>query len=223
MKKIMASIGKKNIIIISGILLIGIAVYLNLTLQFDNPGDFTPQNSGYIMDGDGYYDYYGDESKVFGQAALVDNLYFDFEGEDMGSGTGESGMESASWQNNNIESEDIDENYFAVAAVSRRRARDESIELLNHIINSAESMPDIRDRAMRDIESIAGEIEKEANIEILVKAKGFTECVAVVSGENASIIVKTDGLMPNEAAQIKEIAYEQAGIMPANVKIVERN
>ena len=113
--------------------------------------------------------------------------------------------------------------FFAVAVVSRQRARDESIELFNNIIDSAESMPDIKDKALRDIEVIAREIEREANIEVLVKAKGFPECVAVVNGENANIIVKTEGLMANEVAQIKEIVYEQAGILPGNTKIIEKN
>ena len=219
MKKILSAIGKKNIIIISGILLIGIAVYLNLNLQIEHE----PENylNEYALDNDGYIrdyadDYYGEDSKVFGQAALVDNL--NFNSEDMGSGAGEAGMNNISLQNNIVE-----ENYFAVAAISRKRARDEALELLNSILNSAESMPDVRDRALKDMEAIANDIEKEANIEVLVKAKGFADCVAVVSGGTANIIVKTDGLMPNEVAQIKEITYEQAGIVPGDVKIVEKN
>jgi len=226
MKKIFSAIGKKNIIIIAGIILIGIAVYLNLNLQLEEqiPDEYIRDNAdgyadGYALDNE---EYCADDSKVFGQAALVDNL--NFNSEDMGSGAGEAGMVNeqittdAGLQNNIAE-----ENYFAVAAVSRKRARDESLELLNNIVNSAESMPDIKDKALKDISEIAGEIEKEANIEVLVKAKGFADCVAVVNGENANIIVKTDGLMPNEVAQIKEIAYEQAGIAPNNVKIVEKN
>jgi len=229
MKKILSAIGKKNIIIISGIILIAIAVYLNLTLQFEETG-FSDE---YLMDNDSYY-YDYEDSKVFGQAALVDNMNYngdsidsidsiDFinsvDSEDMGAGMGELGMNDADIQNNNYIAE---ENYFAIAVVSRRRARDESIELLNDIVNNAEVMPDIKNKALRDIEIIAGEIEREANIETIIKAKGFSECVAVVSGENANIIVKTEGLMPNEVAQIKEIVYEQAGIIPVNVKIVEK-
>ena len=212
MKKILSAIGKKNIIIISGILLIGIAVYLNLTLQFDAP----EEPSGYLMDNDDYGYYYDSEdSKVFGQAALVDNMNFD--SEDMGAGMGEMGMGDDDIQGNIAE-----ENYFAISVVSRTRARDESIELLNDIVNNAEAMPDIKDKALQDIQVIAGEIEKEANIEVLIKAKGFEDCVAIVNGENAHIIVRTDGLMPNEVAQIKEIVYEQTGIIPGNVKIVEK-
>ena len=216
MKKVLSAIGKKNIIIISGILLIGIAVYLNLTLNFEDDA----RSDGYLLDNDGYYfdyDYDGEDSKVFGQAALVDNL--NFNSEDMGSGMGEAGMSNINSENDVI----AEENYFAVAAVSRQRARDESIELRLNIVNSAESMPDIRDKALNDINNIAAEIEKEANIEILVKAKGFADCVAVVNGENAHVIVKTEGLMPNEVAQIKEIVYEQTGISPVNIKIMEKN
>ena len=215
MKKVLSAIGKKNIIIISGILLIGIAVYLNLNLNFEDDA----RSNGYLLDNDGYYfdyDYDGEDSKVFGQAALVDNL--NFNSEDMGSGMGEAGMD-----NLNLQDDIAEENYFAVAAVSRKRARDESLDLLTNIVNSAESMPDIRDSALRDIGNMASEIEKEANIEVLVKAKGFADCVAVVSGENANVIVKTGGLMPNEVAQIKEIVYEQTGINPVNIKIMEKN
>lgn len=206
--KILSAIGKKNVIIISGILLIGIAIYLNLNLDFVE---------GNYLDND-----YEDDSKVLGQAALVDNLNVisdnSYNTEDMGVGAGGDGVLAD--DSSVYEPQD---NYFAVSVVSRQRARDESIELLNNIVNNAEALPDVRDRALSDIAVIAREIERESNIETLIRAKGFAECVAVVSGDNANIIVKTDGLMPNEVAQIKEIVYEQAGIMPGNIKIVERS
>ena len=218
MKKILSAIGKKNLIIISGILLIGIAVYLNLTLPLGNDDALAP-DGGDALNNDAYGSYVYDDDKILGQAALVDNMKYD--SEDMGAGMGEAGMENVAAKDSEVGAND-EENYFAVAVLSRRRARDESIDLLNHIINSAESMPDIVERAMKDIAVIAGDIESEANIEVLVKAKGFDDCIAVVNGDSAQIIVKTEGLMPNEVAQIKEIAYEQAGLMPANVKIIEK-
>jgi len=61
----------------------------------------------------------------------------------------------------------------------------------------------------------------EANIENLIKSKGFEECIAVISGESANIIVQSDGLMANELAQIMEIVYLQANILPKNVRISE--
>jgi stage III sporulation protein AH len=69
---------------------------------------------------------------------------------------------------------------------------------------------------------VAKVIENESNIETLVKAKGFEECVAVINGEKASVIVKSEGLQPNHLSQILEIVYLQAGILPENVTIMEK-
>jgi stage III sporulation protein AH len=65
-------------------------------------------------------------------------------------------------------------------------------------------------------------MEAEANIETLIEAKGFAECVAVISDEGASIVVKSDGLAAAQISQINEIVYEQAGIDPADIKIIQR-
>ena len=90
-------------------------------------------------------------------------------------------------------------------------------------MNNEAALAEAKEAALSDIARIADDIEAEANIETLIKSKGFEECIAVVTGANASIIVKSDGLLQNELSQIKEIVYEQAGIDPVNIKIVEKN
>ncbi len=117
----------------------------------------------------------------------------------------------------------VEDTYFASSVLSREQARDEAIEVLKTVVNNEATLEDAREAALEDIARIADAIESEANIETLVKSKGFEECIAVVTGANANIIVKSDGLMPNELSQIKEIVYEQAGIDPVNIKIVEKS
>lgn len=112
--------------------------------------------------------------------------------------------------------------YFAATQVSRQRARDEAMEVLRGVVDSAEAQEAVKGQALSDITRIALDMEREANIESLITSKGFEQCVAVVNGNSANIIVKSDGLLPNEIAQINEIVYEQAGILPANVKIIEK-
>ena len=118
----------------------------------------------------------------------------------------------------------VEENdaYFSTTVLSRQKARDEALEVLQTVVDSGEALEETKTQAFADISQIAKDIESEANIETLIEAKGFKECVAVVSGGNANIVVKSDGLMPNEIAQINEIVYEQSGILPVNVRIVER-
>ena len=66
-----------------------------------------------------------------------------------------------------------------------------------------------------------GEVEK-VNFTVGEEVKE-NDVIAVVNGESASVIVKTDGLTPGEDAQISEIVYNETGIVPAQVKIIEKN
>lgn len=113
-------------------------------------------------------------------------------------------------------------NYFESMQLSRRQARDEAIEVLRSVAESATAVEDMKSDALASIAQISRDIESEANIETLILAKGFSQCIAVVNGDAASIIVKTDGLLPSEIAQISEIVYEQTGILPTNLKIIEK-
>ena len=114
-------------------------------------------------------------------------------------------------------------NYFEAMELSRQQARDEAMEVLLTVAESSTAVAEMKEEAMVSIAQIAADMEREANIETLILSKGFARCVAVVNGENASIIVKSEGLMPNEIAQISEIVYEQAGILPTNLKIIEKD
>lgn len=113
--------------------------------------------------------------------------------------------------------------YFAMAEIDRSRARDEALEVLNQITSSEDATDEARAQAYAAIEQMAIDIENEANIETLMKAKGFEECVAVISDNAATIIVKSEGLLPSHIAQITEIVWEQSGILPASVKIIEKS
>ena len=110
---------------------------------------------------------------------------------------------------------------FAEMTMSRRKARDEAMEVLTGVAQSSTAIDSMKQEALGEIQKIADYIECEANIESLIMAKGFEECVAIVNGDTASVIVKSDGLLDTEVAQIREIVYNQAGIHPDNLNIIE--
>lgn len=114
-------------------------------------------------------------------------------------------------------------NYFSQTALSRQQARDEALEVLQTVAKSENALPEAVQSALDDIAQIAKDIENESNIETLVQAKGFKECIAVISDGKATVIVQTDGLLASEVAQINEIVYEQSGILPTDLKIIEKN
>ena len=114
------------------------------------------------------------------------------------------------------------DSYFSSVQVSRQRTRDEAIEVLQSVVENAASTEAAKNDALAQISKLAGVMEAEANIETLIIAKGFAECVAVISEDGASIVVKSEGLNPAQISQINEIVYAQAGIEPVNIKIIER-
>ena len=115
-----------------------------------------------------------------------------------------------------------DEDFFAVSTLNRTRARDEAIEVLHTVVDLGEG-EEAAEKALADIARISADMEKEANIETLIRAKGFDECIAVISGDSVNIVVRCENnLLPNEIAQIKEIAYTSADILPENVVITPK-
>ena len=112
--------------------------------------------------------------------------------------------------------------YFSATQVSRQRARDEALEVLQSVVDNKESSETVKTEALAGITAIADEIQKEANIESLITAKGFEQCVAVLSGEKVQIVVKAEELQPAQIAQINEIVYAQTGIAPTGVTIINK-
>ena len=114
------------------------------------------------------------------------------------------------------------DSYFAMAQIDRTRARDEALEVLYQITSSKDATDEAKQEAYNSITKLSAQIEQEANIETLVKSKGFEECVAVIDDKGASIIVLSDGLIDSQVSQIVSIVYEQSGIKPENIKIIEK-
>ncbi len=110
------------------------------------------------------------------------------------------------------------EDFYAASALNRTKARDEAMEVLHTVVDAGKD-GEASKQALADISRISSDIEKEANIETLIKAKGFEDCIAVISGKSLSIVVKSDKLLPSEIAQIKEIAYKSADVLPDDVVI----
>jgi stage III sporulation protein AH len=174
-KKLFSRVGRRNLIILSAVLLIGVAVYLN------------------------YLWFYDGSSIGYGENNMVDQL-------------GPGGDQSAGG--------DGELDYFTAAELARQQARDEAMEVLQSVVDASTEDSQERIDALSQLSKIAMTMEDEANIESLVLAKGFEQCVAVISGDKASIIVSSEEeLTAAQNAQICTIVYETAEILPKNVTI----
>lgn len=152
-------------------------------------------------------------------AALVLNFVL-FGGDLVGGSTPSGGDATGGGSNVDVSGED---GYFSATQVSRQRARDEALEVLQGVVDSESADEATKTEALLEISELARAMEAEANIETLVLAKGFAQCVAVINGDACSVVVKGEGeLAPAQLSQINEIVFEQAGIEPTNVKIITK-
>ena len=157
---------------------------------------------------------------LIGAAVYVNYKLFYDPVDSMGYGDGnmENNFDSSTETGGTTETE----NYFTATALNRQQSRDEAIDVLKMVSESDESSEEARAEATAKISQIAVDIQNENNIETLVKAKGFEDCVAVISDNAVSVIVKAETLQAAEAAQILAIVYDTTGISPENVSIINK-
>ena len=72
--------------------------------------------------------------------------------------------------------------YFASARLTRQQARDNAISLLQEAADQSGADAAVANEASEGIQVLAGYTMKEAQIENLVTAKGYTDCVAFMGG-----------------------------------------
>ena len=120
---------------------------------------------------------------------------------------------------------DSTDSYFSSVEISRQRARDEALEVLSAVVENDKATDAVKEEAMKEMQTIAREMSQESNIESILMSKGFSQCIAVINGGTANIVVRHDGdhLQTAQLAQINAVVYEQAGIEPINITIVAKN
>ncbi len=64
-------------------------------------------------------------------------------------------------------------------------------------------------------------MESESEIESLIKAAGFQDCVVYLDGESANIVVKSGSMDASQAAQIKDILLSKADVANENIRIYD--
>lgn len=110
--------------------------------------------------------------------------------------------------------------YFVKAKQSRQEARQEALDIIRDLMNDVKANQQTQQQALEKAAAIAAAVEQESKIESLVKAKGFTDCIAYIEGDSCNIVVRSNGLSEAGALQITDIVTSQSKIKAQNVKIV---
>lgn len=198
--------GKRQLILASLVLALGAAVYLNW--QFAGTGVQVEESSA-------------ETSSALGAAQLVNNNYVETVSDGVESTAGEvSEPDAEATQGEASEAAAPAAEKLSDARMTRQTARDEAVEMLEDILNDAEADSAVKEAAVSEASAIAQNILKETNIESLVAAKGFSECVAYINDNTCTIVVNGDMEDAQNALIIRDIAAAETGFSADQIKII---
>ncbi len=117
---------------------------------------------------------------------------------------------------------DSETDYFEESRTSRKKARNESLAILEETVKSASADENAVAEATEKITQIAANVEKESAIETLIKSKGFEDVVVIIGENSVNVIVKSDKLLESQILQIQDAVTSQTEISLEKIKIVNR-
>lgn len=113
------------------------------------------------------------------------------------------------------------EDYFAQARLEKLTSRDKAVETFKAMLGGGDLTEEEVATMTLEAVNTSKLIESEGVVESLIKAQGFTDCVVYFDDDTANIVVKTEGLIPSEAAQIKDIVLSKVTVPNENITIFE--
>ena len=108
---------------------------------------------------------------------------------------------------------------------TKSNSGDERISLLQEAADQPGADAAVANEASEGIQVLAGYTMKEAQIENLVTAKGYADCVAFMGEDSISVVVDTGTgeLTAEDVAKITDIAMTETGYPASGIKIMTAN
>ncbi len=197
--------GKRQVLIATLVVALGLAIYLNF--QFNKAGeDFTA--TGALSSSSSESHNYGDAAYVNASEASSGDV------------SAPEGDASAAEGSDASAAPTQGSAYFVEARLNREQSREEAVDFLKDVLADAQADDSAKTEALAASAKIAQNVKDEGEIENLIKAKGFTECMVYIEDDKANVIVQSDGLLPSEVAQIKDVITSNAQVSADNITIV---
>lgn len=113
--------------------------------------------------------------------------------------------------------------YFAEARLTRQVSRDEALELLQTAATAETASQETIDSAMNAISAMATTSMQESQIENLLIAKEFADCVVYIGNDTVTVAVPApaDGLSEDAVARITDVICAETPYQAAQLSIIE--
>ena len=111
--------------------------------------------------------------------------------------------------------------YFAAVRLSRQEARDSAVTLLQEAMAYSDSAAAAQ--SSKQLEELVQTALCEAQIESLIIAKGYADCVAYIANDKISVAVAAPegGLQDTDVALIADVVISQSVFSMQDIRVVE--
>ena len=125
--------------------------------------------------------------------------------------------------NQPVSAADETEDYFAQSRLTRQTSRDEALSLLETAAASESASQETIDGAMDAIAAMATWSMQETQIENMLLAKNFEDCVVYISSDGVTVAVPApvEGLSAASVAQITETIIDETGCTAEDIRVIE--
>lgn len=113
--------------------------------------------------------------------------------------------------------------YFSEAKLTRQQARDSAVGVLKEALELETVSQEENDKTLESISVMASYSVSEAEMETLIKAKGFDDCVVFLSDDSVIVAVPApaEGLSTASVSRITDIVLSETELSLEQIKIIE--
>lgn len=113
--------------------------------------------------------------------------------------------------------------FFEQARLKREKAHDEAMDTIQKSLRSASLSDEEKKTYAAQMKQNLEDLNAENEIETLVRAKGFADCLCFLQSGRADLTVMTsgDGLTAAQVAQIRDIVLSKTQLTAQNITVVE--
>ena len=112
--------------------------------------------------------------------------------------------------------------FFIEYRLERDKARSEQIDIFREMINNPNTGEAAKNRAQEKMLAMTERMEKEMEIEGLIRARGYNDSLAYIHDGSVDVIIQTEGLSENDVAKIGDIIVKTTGFNFDDVTIIEK-
>lgn len=113
--------------------------------------------------------------------------------------------------------------FFEEARLKRDKAHDEALDTIRKTLKSSSLSTEEKKEYTAQIAANLEDLHAENEIETLIRAKGFVDCLCFLQSGRADLTVMTagDGLTGAQVAQIRDVVLNKSSVTAQNITVTE--